>query len=209
MTMAAARTREPIWWADAQEVDEQPKGSLTIAEVASLTGLATQTIQTAINSVANTGRRARLQSIARPAYRWQNIPLWSIEQVSTYHGKVAARWSTRREFAHLPTYTLSQAVQRQVTSLRGIQRLTTVPLTTLHRWKLGADWPEPAALMAVNSPTPRLLYPWEAVREAIQSHHADWLAEHPDVSLDGVRVTGTTDADEQLPTVARPQDVDG
>lgn len=187
--MAATKPRDPIWWADAQEVDERPAGTLTIAEVASLTGLGTQTIQTAINSVANTGRRARLQTIARPAYRWQGIPLWSIEQVSTYHDKVAARWSTRKEFAHLPTYTVVQAIENQVTSLRGIERLTTVPLTTLHRWKLAAGWPEPTALMAVNSPTPRLLYPWAAVRQTIKEHHADWLADHPDVLLDGITVT--------------------
>jgi hypothetical protein len=188
-----AATKPPIWWEDAQEVDEQPRGSLTIAELASLTGLASSTIQTAINSVANTGRRARLQTIARPAYRWQGVPLWSIEQASAYHDKVAARWSTRKEFAHLPTYTAEQAIEHQVTSLRGIERLTTVPLTTLHRWKLGADWPLPAALMQVNSPTPRLLYSWPAVRDAIKEHHADWLAAHPDVVIDGARVTETTD----------------
>jgi hypothetical protein len=187
--MAAAKTRDPIWWADAQEVDERPTASLAIAEVAKLTGLSVQTIQTAINSVSHTGKRSRLETIARPAYRLAGIPLWSVEQVGTYHDKVAARWKVREEFAHLPTVDAATAIKQQLVTLRGIERATRIPLTTLHRWKLGEGWPEPGALMKVNSPTPRLLYPWEAVRADIQAHHADWLKEHPSLDLDAITIT--------------------
>jgi len=198
MTAAVSMRKEPLWFATAEETDEITAGMLNITQVAQLTGLAVPTIQTAINAEgANTGRRARLRSLARPKWRWHGIPFWSVEQVSTYHGTVAARWKTREEFAHLPVLEPAEVIRRQLTSLRGAERRTGIPLSTLHRWKNADTFPEAAALMRVNSPTPRVLYPWDELRKCIKEHHADWLADpdHAGVAeaLDGITITDTTD----------------
>ena len=193
MTMAAQTRKEPLWWATAQRVDEVGAGMLNITQIAELTGLNSNTIHTAINSEGNTGRRARLRELSRPKWNWCGIPLWDVTQVAAYHSVVAQRWKTREEFADLPTYTETQVLEHQLTSLRGASRRTTVPLTTLHRWKLASTFPDPKALMRVNSPTPRVLYSRSELRMCIKYHHADWLADHPEVDLDAVMIADTTD----------------
>lgn len=191
MTMAAQDVSVPRWHADAEPVEEIGPGMLTIAQVASLTGLNSQTIQVALNSDANTGRRARLRALSRPAYNFHGIPLWSPQQVADYHQVVASRWNVREEFRNLPIYSPEEVVKRQLTSLRGLSRLSGVPLTTLHRWKNSAGFPEPAALMRVESPTPRVLYSWPDFVTCLRNDHFDWLADH-DVNLDK-KVTDTAE----------------
>lgn len=188
MTMAA-QTREPLWHATAENVDARGVGMLDLSQVASATGLSAATIQVALNSEANTGRRARLRALARPKWNYQGIPLWSAEQVGDYHRIVAARWRVREEFADLPTLDAAEVIRNQMGSLRALSRLSGVPLTTLHRWKLAATFPEPAALMKGDSPIPRVLYSWPALRECIKRHHAGWLTDHPEVNIDGLEVT--------------------
>lgn len=188
MTMAA-QTREPLWHATAEDVDERGPQMLDLTQVASATGLSPATVQVALNSEANTGRRARLRALARPKWNYQGIPLWSAEQVGDYHRIVAARWKVREEFSDLPTLDATEVILNQMGSLRALSRLSTVPLTTLHRWKLSATFPEPAALMKAESPIPRVLYSWPALRECIKAHHADWLADHPEVHIDDLEVT--------------------
>lgn len=192
MTMAAEDDtfREPLWWAYAQRVEQRGPNMLTIAEVSSLTMLSATTIQVALNSGVNTGNRARLRDLARPQWNFRGIPLWSAEQVATYYEKIHAQWSVIEEFSgKVPIYGVDEVVPQQLRSLRGLSRVSGVPLGTLHRWKRSEEFPEPAALMRVASPTPRVLYSWPAVRECIQRHHADWLATHPEVDLDAAQVT--------------------
>lgn len=188
MTMAA-QTRDPLWWATAQDVDERGPKMLDLGQVASLTGLAPATIQVALNSEANTGKRARLRALSRPKWNYHGTPLWSAEQVGAYHRVVAERWKVREEFADLPVLDAAEVIRNQMGSLRALSRLSGVPLTTLHRWKLAATFPEPAALMKADSPIPRVLYSWPALRECIILHHADWLEDHPEVQIENLRVT--------------------
>jgi hypothetical protein len=191
MTMAAQDPPTPAWHDTAEPVDERGPGMLTIGEVANLTGLSSNTIQVALNSQAYTGKRSRLRELSRPKWNWAGVPLWSTEQVGAYHAKVAARWKIRQEFSDLPEYEETEVVWRQLASLRGLSRISGVPLTTLHRWKLAEGFPAPAALMKINSPTPRVLYSWPALRECMKRYHADWMkANHVSVgTLDELRVT--------------------
>jgi hypothetical protein len=196
MTMAVAQNPPtPRWHDTAEPVDERGPGMLTIGEVANLTGLSSSTIQVALNSQAYTGRRSRLRELSQPKWNWQGVPLWSAEQVGAYHAKVAARWKIRQEFSNLPEYAETEVIRRQLASLRGLSRISGVPLTTLHRWKLGQGFPAPAALMKINSPTPRVLYSWPALRECMKRDHADWMRVNNVTAeqLNGLRVT---DADE-------------
>lgn len=195
MTMAAQDSPTPAWHGTAEPVDERGPGMLTIGEVANLTGLSSNTIQVALNSQAYTGRRARLRELSRPRWNWAGVPLWSPEQVGAYHKKVSERWKIRQEFSDLPEYEETEIVRRQLASLRGLSRISGVPLTTLHRWKLAQGFPAPAALMKINSPTPRVLYSWPALRECMKRDHADWMkANH--VSAETLNQLRVTDAAE-------------
>jgi hypothetical protein len=134
-----------------------------------------------------------LRTLAAPKYNWHGIPIWDVKQVSAYHATVSERWKTQEEFAGLPVLTEEQVIEQQLTSLRGAARRTTIPLTTLHRWKLMESFPAPKALMRVNSPTPRVLYSWEKLKECVIEHHADWLEDHPTVNLATVTIEDTND----------------
>jgi hypothetical protein len=195
MTMAAQDPPTPAWHATAEPVDERGPGMLTIGEVANLTGLSSNTIQVALNSQAYTGKRARLRELSRPKWNWAGVPLWSAEQVGAYHKKVSDRWKIRQEFSDLPEYDEAEVIRRQLASLRGLSRISGVPLTTLHRWKLAQGFPAPAALMKINSPTPRVLYSWPALRECMKSDHADWMKAN-NVSVETLNQLRVTDADE-------------
>lgn len=175
--------RLPLWREQAATVNSAPDGSLTLQEVAAQTGLKPRTIMTAVLSDAH-GERSVLRRISRPAYDHAGVPLWSPEQVADYFERSAARYDVREEFRGLPTITEEQAVARQATSLRGLQRLSTVPLGTLHRWKISPGFPRPVALMEVDSPTPRLLYSWAAFKVYVADRRASWLLDHPEVNLD-------------------------
>lgn len=194
MTMAAVRDDgpPPIWHQTAEKVDAVGPGMLTITQVADLTGLASNTIQIALNSEANTGRRARLRHLARPKWNFKGVPLWAVEQVATYHRTVSERWNVRKEFSHLPILEPAEVVKRQLGSLRKLAEISEVPLTTLHRWKLQESFPDPEAVMRIASPTPRVLYSWPALRQCIVEHHQSWLEDHPGLDLfDGRKVTDT------------------
>lgn len=193
MTMAATKNTDPLWYATAENVDDLSSEMLNITQVAQLTGLTAATIQVALYSEANTGSRARLRHLARPQWNYRGIPMWSAEQVATYHSKIHERWNVRKEFAHLPVVTdAAEVVKNQLGSLRALARTSSVPLTTLHRWKLADTFPSPVALMRVESPTPRVLYSWPELRRCIQDHHQDWLDAHPEVDLDRRRITDAT-----------------
>lgn len=178
-----AAARLPLWREQAIGVDFTPDGALTLQEVAAQTGLKTRTIMTAVLSDAH-GERSVLRQISRPRYDLSGVPLWGAEQVADYFERSAARYDVREEFRSLPTINEAQAVERQVTSLRGLQRLSTVPLGTLHRWKVSPGFPAPVALMEVDSPTPRLLYSWAAFKTYVKARRSSWLADHPEVNLD-------------------------
>lgn len=193
MTMAAAKNTDPLWYATAERADTRGSDMLDITQVSHLTGLTAATIQVALYSEANTGRRARLRHLARPQWNYKGIPMWSAEQVASYHSTVHARWNVRKEFADLPVVTdEAEVVKNQLGSLRALSRISTVPLTTLHRWKLADTFPSPVALMQVESPTPRVLYSWPELRSCIENHHQDWLDAHPQVDLDKRRITDAT-----------------
>lgn len=182
--------RTPLWRTTTTAVTHPPEHSLTLEEVAAQTGLRAATIRTAMYSTLH-GPRSLLRQIARPAYNVQGAPYWDPKQVKDYFEQIQTRFNIREEFAHLPTVDRRGAEEIQATSLHGLSRLTTVPLTTLFRWKLAEKWPRPAAIMEVDSPTPQLLYSWPHVREHIKDKHANWLKHHPGVNLDdpNLRVT--------------------
>jgi hypothetical protein len=175
--------RLPLWREHAIAVDFVPDDALTLHEVAAQTGLKTRTIMTAVLSDAH-GQRSVLHRISRPAYDHLGVPYWTSAQVADYFERSAARYDVREEFRALPTIDETEAVKRQVTSLRGLQRLSTVPLGTLHRWKVSPGFPAPVALMEVDSPTPRLLYSWTDFKAYVADRRASWLADHPEVDLD-------------------------
>ena len=197
MTMAAVRddTPPPAWYATAQDVDAVGPNMLNISQVSQLTGLSAHTIQIALNSEANTGRRARLRHLARPQWNFRGVPLWTAEQVGTYHRTVSERWNVRKEFSHLPVLEPAAVVAKQLGSLRKLAAISTVPLTTLHRWKLQSTFPDPEAVMKIVSPTPRVLYSWPALRQCIIEHHQSWLQDHPGLDLFAAE-RKVTDADE-------------
>lgn len=154
------------WQAHAEEAAEPDERMLSLGQLAAETGLSPQTVLTAVHSSAHSGStRSRLRALARPAFNVGGVPYWSREQAADYHRQVAARWSAREEFAHLPVIeSAEQAQQRGLLWLRGLSRASGVPLTTLHRWKLMEGFPAPVAVMEVGSPTFRLLYDWTTVR---------------------------------------------
>jgi hypothetical protein len=175
--------RLPRWRQHAATVTGPvPDDALTLQEVADQTGLKPRYITTAMLSDAH-GDRSVLRQIARPAYDHAGTPYWSPEQVADYFERSAARFDVNQELRHLPLIDAEEAVRRQVTSLRGLQRLSEVPLGTLHRWKVGPGFPDPVAIMKVNSPTPRVLYSWEAFKAYATDVRAAWLADHPEVNL--------------------------
>lgn len=174
----------PARWQDAAEPVEAPdERMLSLGQVVSETGLRQQTILTAVHSSAHGSRRSRMRELAQPAFDVGGTPYWSRKQVSDYYAQIAARHSVREEFAHLPTVDAATAAQRGLLSLRGLSRASRVPLTTLHRWKTWTGFPAPAALMEVDSPTPRVLYPWAAFRDWVLTHRQRWLARHPEAVL--------------------------
>lgn len=187
MTTAVAdepnTARLPLWREQAIGVDSRPDDALTLQEVAAQTGLKARTIMTAVLSDAH-GQRSVLRQISRPRYDLSGVPLWGTEQVADYFERSAARYDVREEFRNLPTVDEAGAVAMQATSLRGLQRLSTVPLGTLHRWKVSPGFPEPIALMEIDSPTPRLLYSWAAFKTYVIARRASWLADHPQVDLE-------------------------
>lgn len=166
-----------LWKIEAMECDFVPDGALSLSEVAAQTGLRATTVLTAMHSSAHTGERARMRRLSRPAYNVNGTPYWTPAQVADYHQQVADRFSVTEEFKDLVTVDATGAVQLQATSLHGLSRISGVPVTTLHRWKLAAGWPRPLAIMKVNSPTPRVLYGWPQVREHMLAAHAEWFAE--------------------------------
>lgn len=188
MTVATTSPRAPLWHADAETAESVTPDMLSITEVAELTGLKAATIQVAVNSTAHVGARSRLRSLARPHWIVDGVPYWSRKQVGEYHAAVSNAWDVRAEYAGLPTVTRAEAVEGELTSLHGLQRVSNVPIGTLHRWKTADGFPLPAARMDVGSPTPRLLYHWPTVREHMRSQHETWLIKHPDATLNG-RVT--------------------
>jgi hypothetical protein len=175
--MATTPRSGTLWKIEAMECDFVPDGALSLREVADQTGLRPTTVLTAMHSSAHTGDRARMRRLSRPAYNVNGTPYWSPDQVADYHSQVAARFNITEEFKHLPVVNAMGAVQFQATSLHGLSRLSKVPVTTLHRWKLAAGWPKPLAVMKVNSPTPRVLYGWPQVRNHLLAAHAEWFAE--------------------------------
>jgi hypothetical protein len=166
-----------LWKIDAVEHDVVPEGALNLKEVAERTGLKPTTVLTAMHSSAHTGERARMRRISRPAYNVKGTPYWTEAQVADYHEQVASRFSVTEEFKGLVVVDALGAVQLQATGLHGLSRLSGVPVTTLHRWKLSAGWPKPIAIMRVNSPTPRVLYGWPQVRACMLRDHPRWFAE--------------------------------
>lgn len=173
----------PLWREQATAVTELPEDALNLQEVAGQTGLKTRTIMTAVLSDAH-GQRSVLRQISRPAYDHFGTPYWTPAQVADYFEQSAARFDVREEFRTLPVINGEEAVRRQATSLRGLQRLSTVPLGTLHRWKVAPGFPTPVALMEVDSPTPRLLYSWADFKTYVKNRRASWLVDHPEVNLD-------------------------
>lgn len=177
VSMAAKAERSlPLWRRSAQAVETVPADALTVTQVADQTGLRPSTIFAAMSSTAHGGKGARLRSLARPTYDLSGTPYWTQRQVADYHQIVAEQLSSRWE--GLPVVDSEGAVELQAVSLRGLVRLSGVPLTNLYRWKGEKDWPGPLAVMRVHSSTPRLLYSWPDVREYIMTHHATWLAAH-------------------------------
>lgn len=192
MTVAVTdpKPTRPRWRAEAEQVSTYPLDALPIGEVAAQIGVSTAHILTAMLSTAYTGERSRMRQIARPRWDLEGVPLWHPDQVADYHNQVAARHNVREEFANLPTVNRAGAIKIQAVSLHGMSRVSTVPVTTLHRWKLEAGFPPPVAIMEVNSPTPRLLYSWLAVREHMMRCHADWFATRaPEIRLHARTVT--------------------
>lgn len=184
------RAAAQLWRQNATEVDAlDPAVMLNLTQVAELTGLKPPSIQVALNSTANTGGRARLRPLSRPRWSLDGVPYWARDQVAAYYEIVANRWVVTDELKDLPVVDLDEAAKRQYASLRGLHRASGVPLTTLHRWKLCAGFPAPAAVMWVNSPTPRVLYSWTAVRAYIKRERQRWLQENPDVDIDARKVT--------------------
>jgi hypothetical protein len=169
-------TRPPAWKETAQEHATPPEGALSLQQVAERTALKPSTVLTAVYSTMHTGNRSRMRQLARPRYNVAGTPYWHPDQVADYHAQVQRRFTVVREFPDLPKVNKQTAVQLQATSLHGLSRLSDVPVTTLHRWKIAEGWPKPAALMEVSSPTPSVLYPWPAVREHMLQNHANWFA---------------------------------
>lgn len=179
MSAPVATTPRPatLWKVAALECDFVPDGALSLTQVAEKTGLKPATVLTAVHSTAHTGDRARMRRLSRPAYNVNGTPYWTAAQVADYHQQVADRFNVGEEFKNLPLVDPSGAVQLQATSLHGLSRLSGVPVTTLHRWKLAAGWPKPIAIMKVHSPTPRVLYGWPQVRTCMIRDHSGWFAE--------------------------------
>jgi hypothetical protein len=186
-TEPARNSRTPAWRVRALPMLTVPHGALSLEDVAARTGLKSRTITTAMYSTAHTGSRSLLRQISRPRYDVQGTPYWSADQVKDYFDQIEARFNVRKEFGHLETVDRVGAANMQAASLHGLGRLSTVPVGTLHRWKLAEGFPPPVAIMEVDSPTPRLLYSWPAFREYIKRYHPRWLARHPDVNIDNPR----------------------
>jgi len=172
---APMSTRKPAWTADAQDHDTPPEGALSLAQVAERTGQKPATITAAVYSTGHTGQRALMRQISRPRYNVKGTPYWAEDQVADYFAQRDRRFTVIREFPELPKVDKRTAVQLQSTSLHGLSRLSGVPVSTIHRWKLEQGWPKPAALMEVASPTPSVLYPWPSVREHMIAKHRRWF----------------------------------
>lgn len=181
--MTAPSPRVPLWKHHAEPRDTVPADALTLSQVASETGLKPTTVTTAMHSTAHTGRRSLLRRIARPAYNVGGVPYWTPEQAADYFSQIQDRFNVRREFSHLMTLDRDAAREIRAASLRGLSRLSTVPIGSLHRWKLIEGFPPPIAIMEVDSPTPQLLYSWPSVASHIERRHARWLARHPELDL--------------------------
>lgn len=181
---AAVNDSRPLWQAEATLVTEVTSDMLSLGQVAELTGLKAETIKTVMHSTAHTGVRSRHRSLSRPAYDFDGIPYWDHGQVADYHRQIANRFNVREEHKHLPTLNEQSARQAELTGLHGLARVSTVPVTSLHRWKLEAGFPPPAAILEVFSPTPRLLYHWPTVRKYMKRDHAEWFIERaPNLDL--------------------------
>ena len=183
--------RVPQWRKQAKALTMPPADALALQQVADETGLKPKTITTSMYSTAHTGERSLLRQIARPAYDVHGVPYWEPEQVADYFAQIERRFNVRQEFAHLTTVDRIGAEELQAASLHGLWRLSTIPVGTLHRWKLSGGFPPPIAIMEVESPTPRLLYSWPDFVAYVKKHRPRWLVRHPDINLDDPKLRVT------------------